>query len=289
MKFRKGDYLKTGFIGAGKVGFTLGKYFSVNGVELSGYYSRNPESALQASEFTGSAYFKSTEELVKQSDIVFITVSDSALESVYKEVIKYDISGKMICHCSGAVTAKDVFCDAEERGVYIYSVHPLFPVSSKTESYKQIKSAFFCIEGSEKYLSYWVSLFTSLGNSTRIISGESKVKYHTACTFASNLVCGLIAESTRLMQDCGFSEKEALNALSPLVLANIGNVLEKGAVNALTGAVERCDAVTVKKHLDCLESESERSIYRSLSGKLTELAQQKHPLTDYTPVLDVLK
>ena len=36
---------KFGFIGAGKVGFSLGKYFSNNNLNLSGYYSKNVDSA----------------------------------------------------------------------------------------------------------------------------------------------------------------------------------------------------------------------------------------------------
>ena len=30
--------MRIGFIGAGKVGFTLGKYFAVNGLDVAGYY-----------------------------------------------------------------------------------------------------------------------------------------------------------------------------------------------------------------------------------------------------------
>ncbi|MBP1591732.1 MAG: NAD(P)-binding domain-containing protein, partial [Oscillospiraceae bacterium] len=50
--------MKIGFIGAGKVGFTLGKYFAENGMELSGYYSSSVASAKEAAEITGSEYFE---------------------------------------------------------------------------------------------------------------------------------------------------------------------------------------------------------------------------------------
>ncbi|MGN1313669.1 MAG: hypothetical protein ACI4VG_01490 [Lachnospiraceae bacterium] len=35
--------MRIGFIGAGKVGFSLGRYFGENDVCVSGYYSRNPK------------------------------------------------------------------------------------------------------------------------------------------------------------------------------------------------------------------------------------------------------
>ena len=46
-----------GFIGAGKVGFSMGKYLSDSGEHLSGYYSRTLESAEQAATFTGAKAF----------------------------------------------------------------------------------------------------------------------------------------------------------------------------------------------------------------------------------------
>ena len=53
--------MRAGFIGAGKVGFTLGKYLAMHGIEISGYYSRTPASAKEAAEFTQSRYYTSIE------------------------------------------------------------------------------------------------------------------------------------------------------------------------------------------------------------------------------------
>ena len=36
--------MQIGFIGAGKVGFSLGRYFAENGLTVSGYYSRDSQS-----------------------------------------------------------------------------------------------------------------------------------------------------------------------------------------------------------------------------------------------------
>ena len=37
--------MKIGFVGAGKVGFTLGKYFQSKGISVVGYFSKNIASA----------------------------------------------------------------------------------------------------------------------------------------------------------------------------------------------------------------------------------------------------
>ncbi len=58
--------MKIGFIGAGKVGVSLGKYFAENRLEVSGYFSRSESSAREAAVFTGSELFLSRRIAQKQ-------------------------------------------------------------------------------------------------------------------------------------------------------------------------------------------------------------------------------
>ena len=280
--------MRIGFIGAGKVGFSLGKYLSVNGMTLSGYFSRSRSSAEEAAGFTDSAVFDSTCELLAESDVIFITVPDGTISSVFSQLKGRGISGKTICHCSGAMTANEAFGELSSLGAYGCSIHPLFPVSSRYESYKELKDAFFCLEGDTEAVETWKELFTGFGNPVRVISGDTKKEYHAACAISSNLVCALAAESIGLMEKCGFSEEEALAALSPLAVANIKKVFSAGPVNALTGPVERCDISTVKKHLDCLPEGPGKEMYRAVSLRLTDTAAKKHPDTDYSEMRAVL-
>ena len=280
--------MRIGFIGAGKVGFSLGKYLSVNGMTLSGYFSRSRSSAEEAAGFTDSAVFDSPSELLKESDVIFITVPDGTISSVFSQLKDRGISGKTICHCSGAMTANEAFGELSSLGAYGCSIHPLFPVSSRYESYKELKDAFFCLEGDTEAVETWKELFTGFGNPVRVISGDTKKEYHAACAISSNLVCALAAESIGLMEKCGFSEEESLAALSPLAVANIKKVFSAGPVNALTGPVERCDISTVKKHLDCLPEGPGKEMYRAVSLRLTDTAAKKHPDTDYSEMRAVL-
>jgi 3-hydroxyisobutyrate dehydrogenase-like beta-hydroxyacid dehydrogenase len=68
-----------GFIGAGKVGATLGKVFSDNGLSISGYYSRTKKSAKEVCDFIGTKSIDSIAELVSASDNLFITVTDGEI------------------------------------------------------------------------------------------------------------------------------------------------------------------------------------------------------------------
>ena len=68
----------TGFIGAGKVGTSLGKYFALNGLSVSGYFSRSSDSAKAAADFTESRCFENTQQLVKESDTILLFTGRSA-------------------------------------------------------------------------------------------------------------------------------------------------------------------------------------------------------------------
>ena len=119
--------MTVGFIGAGKVGFTLGKYFAVNGIEISGYYSQSYDFAEKAADFTESRAFNNIGGLVRECDVIFITTPDSSIKDIYLSLIKYDIKGKQICHCSGALSVKEAFPEIKKYWAEGYSIHPLFP------------------------------------------------------------------------------------------------------------------------------------------------------------------
>ena len=63
--------MKIGFIGAGKVGFSLGKYFAENGQNVCGYYSEFEHDAVEAAEFTNSKEYKEINDLIADSDVFF--------------------------------------------------------------------------------------------------------------------------------------------------------------------------------------------------------------------------
>ena len=280
-----------GFIGAGKVGFSLGKYMVCNGITVSGYYSRNIDSAREAADFTHTDFFKNISEIVEKSDIIFLTVPDGAIEDVWKSLKQYSLENKYICHCSGAMSSA-VFSGIDKCKAYGYSVHPLLAVCDKLQSYRDLSKAFFTIEYSNEKsfekLDVIRNMITELGNQVMVIKDNQKTKYHAAAVFASNLVVSLVYEAAKLLQDCGFSEEDSRKALMPLFLNNCENISEKGPVMAITGPVERADDGTVRKHLSVLNQE-ESYIYAGLSKVLTEIASKKNPERDYEKIKKLLE
>lgn len=286
-KAKAGGLMKIGLIGAGKVGCSMGKYFVEHGVCVSGYYSRNPESSKKAAAFTNTKHYEKLEDIIKESDTLFLTVPDGSIGAVYAEVIRSDIRGKVLAHCSGALSSS-VFSGISLRGAYGYSIHPICAVNDKATGYQDLSKAYFTIEGDAKYLSKLMELFHSMGNPIEAIAPDKKVSYHAAAVFASNLVVSLYAQAARILEECGLGEEFAAHALLPLFMGNAEGIARKGAADALTGPVERGDLETVEKHLQALAGQ-EREIYRRLSLALIDVAKQKNPDRDYEALRDVLQ
>lgn len=269
--------MKTGFIGAGKVGCSLGKYISQK-YEISGFFSRNSVSAEKASEIAGGNAFESPAQLAENSDIIFLTVPDGLIAETW-EKYKELFCGKIICHCSGALSS-EIFEDSQVYNVKTCSVHMFQAVSDKENSWKLLKNSVFTVEGNARQT--LKNMLVSLGNEVQEIDADKKTLYHLSAVFSSNLVTGLLYSAEKMLEQCGFSEQTAEKAICSIALGNISNINKQGIVNSLTGCVERNDIETLVRHLAELEkSDREREIYRLISKSLTEIAEQKHPETSF--------
>lgn len=282
---------KVGFIGAGKVGVSLGKFFKENGFFVSGYYSRSEKSTIEASTFTQSEHFLSVKDLVDASDIVFITTPDNTLEKIASSIASQCIGvneTKFFVHCSGALSINDVFSSLMKVDNFSFaSVHPMMAFSSKTESYKELKDTFFTIEADEKAKELIGSIFNKLSVRYEIISSDVKSKYHLASVLCSNCVVGLFDFATQLLKECSFSEESAKVALGKLFLVNAQNIAKKGTIDALTGPVLRGDDNTVLKHLNEL-SDEDKLLYMLLSRKILKVAKAKNKDFDYSQIEKII-
>ncbi|MCD8045847.1 MAG: DUF2520 domain-containing protein [Clostridiales bacterium] len=269
-----------GFIGAGKVGFSMGKYLTERGVRVTGYYSRSPQSSQEAARFTDTRQYPDMRSLVRDSDAIFLTVSDGAIPAVWEELRALPIQGKIVIHCSGLLSSA-VFSEIGHSRAFGYSIHPLLAVNDRYTSWEKLADAFFTIEGDETYLDELKRMFEGFGNTVGVIAAGDKVRYHAAAAMASNLYVGLASLSEKLLEGCGFSPELAHTALAPLIAGNAANIAAVGCAQALTGPIERNDVETVAAHLEGLSGEAEE-VYRILSKQVIGVAREKHPDRDYT-------
>lgn len=271
--------MRAGFIGAGKVGFSLGRYLADGGITVTGYYSRNSVSAKEAAHFTGTDHYEDLVSITEDSDTLFITVPDGAIADVWQQLRDLPIKDKNICHCSGSISST-VFFDAEDKGAYACSVHPIYAVSDRYVSWKGLSDAVFSVEGSPQCRDMMKNMLESLGNEAVVIDGSRKALYHCAAVMVSNHMAALADTGIKMLEECGFSRETASRALAPLMTGNAQAIASQGPEKALTGPVERGDCVTVRKHLGVLEGQT-KELYRLLSDILVDIAERKHPDRNY--------
>jgi Uncharacterized conserved protein len=278
-KLYGGDTIKIGFIGPGKVGVSLGRYFTHKGLILSGFYGTNIETTTDAAEITKSKFYDNIQDIIKDSDILFITTPDDIISIIDKELSKFDLKNKSICHASGSLKS-NVLCNAKQSGAFVYSIHPIYAFSNKNTELNDMETIYFSIEGDyfDVENSNLGQVVKTLGNKYFLRDKESSSIYHLANVFVSNLTLSLLDIGTSYLKKLGLEENEALQAIKPLVQGNIESIVKKGFVNSLTGPVLRGDISTIEKHLSVLEKKDE-DLYKSLSLNLLNLVAKREDNT----------
>ena len=270
--------LRVGFVGAGKIGFALGTHLFEHGSKVSGYASRTQKAALWASQCTHSVSFSSLQALLDSADLIFITVPDGAIAETAGQLADAaastpagGLSGKLVCHASGALASGEL--DAcRKAGAACASVHPLCAVPdvpTSADAPDRLAGTFFALEGDQAAV-------------------DAKARYHAAAVFLSNLVCGLASEGLGILEGCGFTPEQALQAAGPLFTGNCAAIAQKGPKKALSGPIERNDLETVRKHLAALDGQA-REAYATLSLSVCELAARRHPERDHAPMRNLLE
>ncbi len=272
--------MKVGFIGAGKVGKSFGKYLSNNGFNIQGYYSRSIESSKISTEIVGGHVFVNLEELVKASTVVFITTPDDVIPLIVEEICKLKElqEEKLFIHMSGAHSS-NILNDikVKHKNSYLYSLHPLQAFADVVTAVEDLKNTVFSIEGDEEQLSVLTKLMETCGNDFFIIQGEDKALYHSAACVVSNYLVTLIDLGLRLFEASNIDSQKGFNALSPLILGSLNNIKKLGTAEALTGPIARGDINTIKNHLSRMEEKVPHlmELYKVLGEETTKLATVK--------------
>ncbi len=252
--------MRIGFIGAGRAGTSLALYLTDFGFECSGFYSRTEDHVADATEIVGGTAFPTADCLIDASDIVVLSVSDDAIQTV-SESIKTDVSGKYILHLSGAHTSA-MLNNLKIRGAHTASIHPVYTFAARLEKPNTLQ---FVAEGDEAVLAQ----FEKCGIQLFEIETKDKPLYHAAAVFASNYITVISHLSANLLSVVGFSPEMAQSLFAGLSHAAVSAAAEKGAANAITGPVARGDVSTIKAHLGAFsDMEGYMDIYKKLAREI---------------------
>jgi predicted short-subunit dehydrogenase-like oxidoreductase (DUF2520 family) len=251
--------LKIAFIGAGKVGTNLARYFAESGLDISGFFVRKNHST---DDLRG---------LMAASDIVFITVNDDSVEPVVKRIseLGLPLEGKSFGHTCGSLSVA-VLKPLKDLGASVFACHPLQTFSSRAVEEALLKEMHFFVENPQD--PHLKMIFDSLPNPLHEIKSEDKVKYHLGASIMANLTMGLMDFAFDLIEEIGVDKESGFEAFKPLLRGTCTHLLEEGPGKALTGPLKRGDQDTIEKHLAVLKSE-DRELYRLLALKTLNLVE----------------
>lgn len=253
-------------IGAGNVATQFAIAFQRAGHDVVCVCNRNIEKAEQLSRiigrYKGKAQYVSDYKDIPESDIVFITVADSAIEDVIAN-IQAPSNNTIYVHTSGA-TPMSVF---EANGkIANYGVfYPLMTLSKNKNL--DIRMVPFLIEASGKEQEEKLAnLVKTLKAEYNICNSQKRLKMHTAAVFTTNFVNYMLTMAYEISHpDFTFLLPSAIEAVRKAFLHT--------PMTAQTGPALRKDMNTLEKHMHLLEEggyAEHLEIYRQLSKCIME-------------------
>lgn len=270
--------LKLGFIGAGKVGTTMGIYLKEKGFDIWGYYSRSYQSAQNAAALTNSIASAELEDLVINSEILFITTNDDQISNICNRLVDEDLidDEKIVIHMSGAASSR-ILEKLKSNNCYIYSLHPLQAFADVEKGVKDLEHTVFSLEGDEERVEAIENILKTTGNEYFKIEAEQKALYHATACVVSNYLVSLMDYGLSIFEAIGIDKDKGYRALSPLIQGSIENIHNLGTSRALTGPIARGDVNTIEKHIEAMKKTNPEwlHMYKALGFATIELAERE--------------
>ncbi|MCX7710105.1 MAG: DUF2520 domain-containing protein [Clostridia bacterium] len=278
---------KIGIIGAGRVGCALTIGLKEKGYKISGVCTRNSSVVDFLKNTLGFDFRTDFQDVVKESDMIFITVPDACIEEISlriaAEVEHSHICCKTFIHCSGAASS-DVLKPLRLIGAYTASMHPLQTFADLEDGWKGLNNIYFGFEGSIEAQQIAENIADCFNSKLLVMDKGQKPLYHAAACFVSNYVAALSFLAGGLLHEIGFDSGDAHKVFLPLLEKSVQNIGGLGSVKALTGPISRGDIAVVESHLAAMKKLDAKyeKVYRVL-GKITvEIARSKGTISEET-------
>ena len=247
-------------IGSGKVAQHLIKAFATTpAINLVQAYARRPQQLAQllpldkiTDNFTNLA----------EADVYIISVSDDAIANVASQL---PFSNKLVVHTSGSVGLEQLD-PKNNRGVF----YPLQTFSKNKEV--DFTTVPFCLETErEQDYSLLNTLANSLSNSVYNIDTIQRQSLHVAAVFVSNFTNHMYTIGNQLCNENNIP----FDILKPLIQETANKINTLSPLEAQTGPAIRKDIKTLQKHIDFLQDENQKAIYKMLTQSIQKAHEQK--------------
>lgn len=250
-------------IGAGNLGYHLGKRLFECKAGLQQIYSRTSKSAEALSLQTGNTPFVTNlNKIDNDADLYILAIKDDAIGEVAEKLEQLGKSGKLIVHTSG-VTPMEVFQPWFKRYGSFYP----FQSFSKDQlpDFSIIPLCYYATN--EKDKAFLKKIGQKLDCKTFEINDQERAVLHVNGVFVNNFTNHLYQISWEIMK----KENLSFDLLRPLILETALKVMENAPIEMQTGPAIRNDQKSIQRHLDYLEDLPEyKKVYEILSNSIEE-------------------
>lgn len=250
--------MKIVLIGAGNLATNLAFRLSETKHSVEQIYSRTIKSAKLLGEKINTPYTSSLSELREDADIYIFSIKDSALENILLSMPQNSRNALWI-HTSGSVGI-DIF---EE---YLPNYGALYPFQTfSKDRLVELKDVPLFIEGSNQEVVETLRTVTSeLSDKVYEISSTKRRYLHLTGVLACNFTNHLYHISKNILDEQDLS----FDYLLPLIEETTNKIKFLSPKEAQTGPAIRYDLNVINKHLDLIEDDNVRKIYKLLSENI---------------------
>lgn len=245
-------------IGAGNVGYHLGRRLHDKGVRIAQVFSRDLRKAQDLALVVGSEATDQLQAVLSlDTGLYLIAVKDDAIEEVAGQLQPLVGAQCLIAHTSGTVSSTVLQPYFARSGVF----YPLQTFSrDRVPDFSQIP---FCVYAAdEEVQEKLLALAHVLSDKVYPISDQERQVLHVAAVFVNNFSNYLFGIGHQLLSAEGLS----FDLLRPLILETAAKVMEHDPDKVQTGPAKRGDQLTILSHLRYLQQYPEyQNLYRLIS------------------------
>ena len=257
--------MKITLIGAGNVGYHLGKRLFKKGIIIQQVYSRNLENATTLAKKIKAIPTNDLASITNQAEVYIIAVKDDAIAAVAKKISQNKgMKNKLVVHTSVAASSQLIGNSFKHFGVF-------YPLQTFSKN-RQIKFSNIpiCINADgKKDLLLLKKLGKKLSKKAAVINDEERAILHVAAVIVNNFSNHLF----HIGQQITAAESIGFDLLMPLIQETVLKIEEQSPLDMQTGPARRNDQKTIKKHLQYLQKFPE---YAQLYALLTKSIQHAY-------------
>lgn len=248
-------------IGAGNVGYHLGKRLKFCGLNVMQIFSRSEEKAKRLSQEVGVPFTTDLSNVITDAGLYIIAVTDDRIAEVASQL---KIEKGLVVHTSGATPSTILAPHFQRFGIF----YPLQTFSiAKTVDFERIP---ICVDAnnlSDK--GFLLQIGQQLSSKVYEIDDSQRAILHVAAVFVNNFTNYLFQIGYDILQ----KENLPFDLLRPLIQETADKIQAHIPAEMQTGPAIRGDEVTIERHLEYLEKfPAYQELYHIFTNKIKELS-----------------